>query len=59
MVGDPSGKTKEREPLQSAVVQSNAASIKDSLERIFTNHERYFWKESKPLPQIRLVHHCS
>ncbi|XP_033630478.1 tyrosine--tRNA ligase, mitochondrial-like [Asterias rubens] len=55
LVGDPSGKTKEREPLQSAVVQSNAASIKDSLERIFTNHERYFWKESKPLPQIRIM----
>ncbi|XP_022093643.1 tyrosine--tRNA ligase, mitochondrial-like [Acanthaster planci] len=55
LIGDPSGKTKERAPLQSAVVQSNAASIKSSLERIFTNHERFLWQEDRPLPQIRIM----
>ncbi|XP_038064265.1 tyrosine--tRNA ligase, mitochondrial-like isoform X2 [Patiria miniata] len=55
LIGDPSGKTTERTPLESSVVQSNAASIKSSLQRIFTNHERYFWKEDKQLPKIRIM----
>eukprot|EP00057_Strongylocentrotus_purpuratus_P030360 XP_781450.3 PREDICTED: tyrosine--tRNA ligase, mitochondrial [Strongylocentrotus purpuratus] len=55
LIGDPSGKSTERESLHPDLVERNAASIHQSLQRIFTNHERLFWKRDKTLPDIRIM----
>ncbi|XP_071489885.1 tyrosine--tRNA ligase, mitochondrial-like [Diadema antillarum] len=55
LIGDPSGKAQEREALQSSTVEGNAASIHQSLQRVFTNHERFLWRQQKTLPEIRIL----
>lgn len=53
-IGDPSGKTKDREPMDQETVDRNIASIMESLERIFANHRKYFWRDQdKELPEVR------
>ncbi|XP_077870461.1 tyrosine--tRNA ligase, mitochondrial-like [Saccoglossus kowalevskii] len=59
LVGDPSGKTKEREPLSKEIVNSNSQSIQESLNRVFSNHERCIWKKDKKLPPIQILHNMS
>ncbi|XP_063961290.1 tyrosine--tRNA ligase, mitochondrial-like [Lytechinus pictus] len=55
LIGDPSGKSTEREALHPDLVERNAESIHQSLQRIFTNHERLLWKRDKTLPDIRIM----
>ncbi|XP_068459410.1 tyrosine--tRNA ligase, mitochondrial [Clinocottus analis] len=38
-IGDPSGKTSERERMSEDAVEANTRSIRESIQRIFTNHE--------------------
>lgn len=54
-IGDPSGKTSEREPLSPETVETNTQSIRESLQRIFTNHELYFHNSSKHLGTVAVV----
>lgn len=55
-IGDPSGKTKDREPMDQETVDRNIASIMESLERIFANHRKYFWRDQdKELPEVRIL----
>ncbi|XP_061180938.1 tyrosine--tRNA ligase, mitochondrial-like isoform X4 [Saccostrea echinata] len=55
-IGDPSGRTKDRDPMKPEVVERNVASITESLERIFSNHQRYFWRnQSRELPAVRIL----
>nr|XP_022317633.1 tyrosine--tRNA ligase, mitochondrial-like [Crassostrea virginica]XP_022317634.1 tyrosine--tRNA ligase, mitochondrial-like [Crassostrea virginica] len=55
-IGDPSGRKKDRVPLSEEVVNKNVASITESLERIFSNHQKFFWKkQNKELPQVRIL----
>uniref|UniRef100_A0A3Q2XSR9 Tyrosine--tRNA ligase n=1 Tax=Hippocampus comes TaxID=109280 RepID=A0A3Q2XSR9_HIPCM len=42
-IGDPSGKTSERERLSADAVEENTRGIRESIHRIFTNHELHFW----------------
>jgi tyrosyl-tRNA synthetase len=37
VVGDPSGRSKEREGLSTELLERNKVALKDSLERIFRN----------------------
>ncbi|KAL5017815.1 hypothetical protein ScPMuIL_003537 [Solemya velum] len=56
LIGDPSGRDSERVPLSGEQIQSNTESINSSLHRIFTNHERFIWANSKKvLPKVRIV----
>ncbi|CAN9498978.1 unnamed protein product [Ophioblennius macclurei] len=41
-IGDPSGKTSEREPLSADAAEANGRSIRESIQRIFANHELLF-----------------
>ncbi|KAI3371121.1 hypothetical protein L3Q82_023752, partial [Scortum barcoo] len=41
-IGDPSGKTTERERLSAAAAEANTRGIRESLQRIFANHELLF-----------------
>ncbi|KAG0724458.1 Tyrosine--tRNA ligase, mitochondrial [Chionoecetes opilio] len=54
-IGDPSGKKSERPQLSVSEVQSNSQSILENLNRIFMNHQQYFWEQEDDslLPAMR------
>ncbi|XP_062403033.1 tyrosine--tRNA ligase, mitochondrial-like [Sardina pilchardus] len=54
-IGDPSGKTTEREALSSDVVKHNENGIRESLHRIFANHELYYCSDPKKLGTISIM----
>ncbi|OWF44251.1 tyrosine--tRNA ligase, mitochondrial-like [Mizuhopecten yessoensis] len=58
MVGDPSGKTKDRNPMNVAEVEKNMESIAKSLQRIFDNHSQYMWKEDRELPPLQILNNA-
>ncbi|XP_077979505.1 tyrosine--tRNA ligase, mitochondrial-like [Glandiceps talaboti] len=55
LIGDPSGKSNEREQLSKEIVESNIKSIQENLERVFSNHERCIWNRDKKLSPIRIM----
>lgn len=56
MIGDPSGKSSEREPITRDVVDNNGKNITQCLFNIFENHERYFWnRHDTSLAPVRQV----
>ncbi|XP_033117961.1 tyrosine--tRNA ligase, mitochondrial-like isoform X2 [Anneissia japonica] len=55
LIGDPSGKTKERDPISLQEVTENVQNIENNLQTIFKNHEKYIWKQSKQLQPIRIL----
>lgn len=54
-IGDPSGKTTERELMSPDCVETNTCSIRESLQRIFANHELYFHNSSKKLGTVTVL----
>ncbi|XP_063335356.1 tyrosine--tRNA ligase, mitochondrial [Pelmatolapia mariae] len=58
-IGDPSGKTREREQLSADVVEANTHSIRESIQRIFTNHELHFHDGSRPLGTVTVLNNLS
>uniref|UniRef100_A0A8D8VLW0 Tyrosine--tRNA ligase n=1 Tax=Cacopsylla melanoneura TaxID=428564 RepID=A0A8D8VLW0_9HEMI len=44
-VGDPSGKTKDREKQDVDVIQTNTKGIEKNIRTIFQNHQKHFWKD--------------
>ncbi|KAI4457101.1 tyrosyl-trna synthetase [Holotrichia oblita] len=58
-IGDPSGRTTERDELQSAFIDENVKGIKRNIEIIFENHRKYFWKDNEGnLPNVRVVNNA-
>ncbi|KAK5613731.1 Tyrosine--tRNA ligase, mitochondrial [Crenichthys baileyi] len=58
-IGDPSGKTSERERLSADVVEENTRGIRESIQRIFTNHEVLFHDSSRPLGTVNVLNNRS
>lgn len=58
-IGDPSGKSTERERLSADTVEENTRSIRESLQRIFTNHEVCFHNSSKKLGTVTVLNNLS
>lgn len=58
-IGDPSGKTSERERLSAETVEENTRSIRESLQRIFTNHELYFQDGCRTLGSYTVLNNLS
>ncbi|XP_076863162.1 tyrosine--tRNA ligase, mitochondrial [Brachyhypopomus gauderio] len=58
-IGDPSGKTRERERMWPADVEGNTRTILDGLHRIFTNHELYFCSDPRKLGTVCVVNNAS
>ncbi|KAJ8382783.1 hypothetical protein SKAU_G00035610 [Synaphobranchus kaupii] len=58
-IGDPSGKTTEREKLPSDVVEDNTRGIRESLQRIFTNHELYYSGSEHGLGTFTVLNNAS
>ncbi|XP_022904282.1 tyrosine--tRNA ligase, mitochondrial [Onthophagus taurus] len=54
-IGDPSGRTTEREQLQSVLIDENLSGIKKNIENVFNNHENLLWKEKDVLPKVRIL----
>ncbi|XP_076040772.1 tyrosine--tRNA ligase, mitochondrial isoform X2 [Oratosquilla oratoria] len=57
-IGDPSGRSTERDEIDLPVVQFNADGIAENLKRIFKNHEDFIWRtdiKSDPLKSVRVV----
>ncbi|XP_034258648.1 tyrosine--tRNA ligase, mitochondrial [Pantherophis guttatus] len=44
-LGDPSGRTKAREPLTAEEVRERARGLLEGLQRLFQNHRELFWAE--------------
>lgn len=58
-IGDPSGKSKERDRLCSSVVETNARSVLDCLHQIFINHELHFCSDPHKLGSLRVLNNAS
>ncbi|XP_054633762.1 tyrosine--tRNA ligase, mitochondrial [Dunckerocampus dactyliophorus] len=58
-IGDPSGKATERPRLSPDVVKANTHSIRESIHRIFTNHELNFHDGSKTLGTVTVLDNLS
>ncbi|RZC42225.1 tyrosine--tRNA ligase, mitochondrial, partial [Asbolus verrucosus] len=54
-IGDPSGRTTEREELTTTFINENVEGIKLNIKNIFSNHEQYIWKQDKKLPSLKLI----
>lgn len=40
--------------MKQEMIDRNIASITESLQRIFANHQKYFWRDQdKELPEVR------
>lgn len=50
-IGDPSGKSKDRNKQSLQVLSDNIRGISRSLQSIFNNHAKYLWKQKDPLPE--------
>ncbi|XP_068595856.1 tyrosine--tRNA ligase, mitochondrial [Brachionichthys hirsutus] len=58
-IGDPSGKTSERERLSADALAANTRSIRDSIQRIFTNHELHFHDSSRKIGTVATLNNLS
>ncbi|XP_014255189.1 tyrosine--tRNA ligase, mitochondrial [Cimex lectularius] len=58
-VGDPSGRTKDRDEQHEQVVRANVKSIAENIKRVFDNHKTYFFKDDRPLIPIKVVDNAS
>ncbi|KAK2842552.1 hypothetical protein Q5P01_012752 [Channa striata] len=58
-IGDPSGKTSERERLSPDTVAANTRSIRESIQRIVTNHELLFHDRSSKLGTVTVLDNLS
>lgn len=54
-IGDPSGKTKDREQISAETVEQNILGLMENLERIFTNHAVYLWKDQRDLKDVKIL----
>ncbi|XP_029379515.1 tyrosine--tRNA ligase, mitochondrial [Echeneis naucrates] len=58
-IGDPSGKTSERERLSAGAAEANTRSIRESVKRIFSNHELHFHDGSRKLGTVTVLDNLS
>lgn len=59
LIGDPSGKTCERERLSTEAVEANTRCIRESIQRIVANHERYFGDCSSTLGTMTVLNNLN
>ncbi|XP_013407740.1 tyrosine--tRNA ligase, mitochondrial-like, partial [Lingula anatina] len=55
-IGDPSGRTRDRDAISLDNVEKNVASLHGIISNIFTNHERYIWRStSRKLGNVSIL----
>lgn len=47
MIGDPSGRSTERDSLANVKMLTNLEAIRIQIAKVFDNHKRYVWPKSK------------
>lgn len=56
IIGDPSGKTKDREAMSPMDIENNTIAITNQLNQIFNNHEQYIWKhQHRKLKPVKII----
>eukprot|EP00058_Branchiostoma_floridae_P009893 XP_002595381.1 hypothetical protein BRAFLDRAFT_119005 [Branchiostoma floridae] len=58
-IGDPSGRSKEREELDLDQLQTNIRGIESTLQRVCKNHQQDIWRSPKELPPLRIENNSS
>ncbi|XP_045212401.2 tyrosine--tRNA ligase, mitochondrial-like [Mercenaria mercenaria] len=58
-IGDPSGKTKDRDEISAESIEQNIIGLTENLERIFTNHAVYLWKDQRDLKDVKILNNRS
>ncbi|XP_050298302.1 tyrosine--tRNA ligase, mitochondrial [Anthonomus grandis grandis] len=54
-IGDPSGRSTERDEMKRAIIDENVKGIRKNIETVFENHQKYLWKERDSLKPVRIV----
>ncbi|RZF32167.1 hypothetical protein LSTR_LSTR004030 [Laodelphax striatellus] len=52
-IGDPSGRSKERELQSAEIVAENSRSVTENIKTIFDNHKKYFWDDKKGQERLK------
>ncbi|XP_064643746.1 tyrosine--tRNA ligase, mitochondrial-like [Lineus longissimus] len=52
MIGDPSGKTKDRRAMNIDELAENSSGIQSTLQRIFKHHSDIMWRKDLPAPVV-------
>ncbi|KAF5308942.1 hypothetical protein FQR65_LT00024 [Abscondita terminalis] len=58
-IGDPSGRTIERDILSKSFINLNVKGLHRNITDVFSNHEKYFWHSNKLLPQYKILNNQS
>ena len=57
-IGDPSGKTAERNAMSDPEIDRNVEGLRDNLQTIFRNHQDLFWTEKEPPLALNLCNNA-
>lgn len=52
-IGDPSGKTKDRDEAALYILEENTDGIKRNIQTVFANHEKYFWEKKAKAERLQ------
>lgn len=55
LLGDPSGRTRERPLLQQEVIEQNAAGLERNIRNVFFNHEQHICPKNLSLPELTVL----
>lgn len=56
LIGDPSGRSSERNLLENNVIIENTEKIQKKISDVFKNHEELFWKDANSkLPKLKIL----
>ncbi|CAG2248734.1 CSNK1D [Mytilus edulis] len=59
LIGDPSGKTTDRQPMSTFDIENNTVALTNQLNHIFANHEEYIWKhQHKKLKPVKVINNA-
>ncbi|XP_037307813.1 tyrosine--tRNA ligase, mitochondrial [Pungitius pungitius] len=58
-IGDPSGKTSERERLSPEVAEANTRGVREGIQRVFANHELHFHDGSREPGTVTVLNNLS
>ncbi|CAH1180052.1 unnamed protein product [Phaedon cochleariae] len=54
-IGDPSGRKTERQAMSKVFVDDNVSGIRKNIETVFSNHQKFLWKDADTLKPVRIV----
>lgn len=55
LIGDPSGKERDREPMKAEDIENNIVKIMENVERVFQNHAQHISHNSRGLTPVKIL----